>query len=116
MIERALHDYRATGAVQALPYAYLQMARVQLRAGAANEAESTCLSGISCTLECGMKLYLPELHRTLGQAKLARGRKEEAAICFKAGVVAARQIRARRFEAQARAELDALSDRVKPTG
>jgi tetratricopeptide (TPR) repeat protein len=62
-IERAIQDYRRTGAGQALPYAMLLKAEVALGAGLWDLAARTTAEGIEVARRSGLGLYLGELLR-----------------------------------------------------
>jgi tetratricopeptide (TPR) repeat protein len=62
-IERAIQDYRRTGAGQALPYALLLKAEVALGAGLSDLAARACAEGLQLARAGGINLYAGELLR-----------------------------------------------------
>jgi hypothetical protein len=62
-IERAIQDYRRTGAGQALPYAMLLKAEVALDSGLWDLATRTATEGLKLARAGGLNLYVGELLR-----------------------------------------------------
>jgi class 3 adenylate cyclase/tetratricopeptide (TPR) repeat protein len=67
-IERAIQDYRRTGAGQALPYAMLLKAEIALEAGLSDLAIRTTTEGLKLARDGGIGLYIGELLRVQAQA------------------------------------------------
>jgi predicted ATPase/class 3 adenylate cyclase len=94
-IERAIQDYRRTGAGQALPYALLLKAGVALDAGLYDLAERTTIEGLKLARVGGLGLYLSELLRVRALALMQTAAKptdlsQPAAPAVESGTRAAR--------------------------
>jgi len=88
MIAKAIGDYRETGARQALPYAYLLLARASRRCGRSGEAIDALREALVIVESSGLGLYRAEIHRELAETRLATGGCDERLLLDAEGELA----------------------------
>lgn len=97
-LSRVMQEYRATGARQALPYAYGRLAQMSLRVGEPRRAKAEIEQGLACARRTRLVLFVPELLRVTGLVHRALGDRDRARTALTSAMTRARRMRARLFE------------------
>jgi len=110
-MQRGLADWQATGTKAWASVCLGMFADAYLEVGQLEQAQNALDDAFAAVRESGERMIEAELHRLLGDVRLAQGEEDEAEVCFRQAVEVARRQEAKSWELRATTSLARLLDK-----